>query len=231
MAMIDWCEKSQSKAILGGTLTSQADGKSSTNALGNVHNEVRHDLMVSDAIQLGGTLTRDLVYPLLALNKGGVDDRRRLPRFVFRFDDSEDLGTLAEALPKLVAMGMRIKKEWAHERAGIPQAEDGDEVLGVARPNAASGVAANTSLAALSVQDVASDELDALAEDMAGDWERVTDPLIAPIVVLAAEAASFEEFQARLPDLIQGMDAAVLAEALAQGQFAARIWGKVNAAD
>jgi phage gp29-like protein len=64
-AMMDWCERTQSKAILGGTLTSQADGKSSTNALGNVHNEVRHDLMISDALQLVGTLTRDLVYPLM----------------------------------------------------------------------------------------------------------------------------------------------------------------------
>lgn len=41
IAMIEWAEKSMSKAILGGTLTSQADGASSTNALGNVHNEVR----------------------------------------------------------------------------------------------------------------------------------------------------------------------------------------------
>jgi phage gp29-like protein len=43
-------------AILGGTLTSQADGKSSTNALGNVHNEVRHDIRESDARQLSATL-------------------------------------------------------------------------------------------------------------------------------------------------------------------------------
>lgn len=229
MAMIDWCEKSQSKAILGGTLTSQADGKSSTNALGNVHNEVREELMRADAVQLGGTLTRDLVFPLLRLNKGGIDDLRRLPKFKFMFDDSEDLGTLAEALPKLVGVGMRIPTEWAHERAGIPQAEKGAAVLGTAKPETPPGVAANAALAALA-QDVG-DELDALADDLAGDWERVTDPLIAPIVALAAEVASFEEFQARLPDVIQGMDAAVLAEALAQGQFAARIWGKVNAAD
>lgn len=229
MAMIDWCEKSQSKAILGGTLTSQADGKSSTNALGNVHNEVREELMRADAVQLGSTLTRDLVFPLLRLNKGGIDDLRRLPKFKFMFDDSEDLGTLAEALPKLVGVGMRIPTEWAHERAGIPQAEKGAAVLGTAKPETPPGVAANAALAALA-QDVG-DELDALADDLAGDWERVTDPLIAPIVALAAEVASFEEFQARLPDVIQGMDAAVLAEALAQGQFAARIWGKVNAAD
>nr|WP_255358752.1 DUF935 family protein [Snodgrassella sp. CFCC 13594] len=49
MTMIDWCEKSAARLILGQTLTSGADGKSSTNALGQVHNEVRRDLMVSDA--------------------------------------------------------------------------------------------------------------------------------------------------------------------------------------
>ncbi|SLM64493.1 Mu-like prophage FluMu protein gp29 [Dickeya aquatica] len=48
MSMIEWCERTP-KVILGGTLTSQADGKTSTNALGNVHNEVRHDILVADA--------------------------------------------------------------------------------------------------------------------------------------------------------------------------------------
>ncbi|HHQ4648671.1 MULTISPECIES: phage portal protein family protein [Aeromonas] len=37
-----------SKAILGVTLTSLADGKSSTNALGNVHNEVRQEVRDAD---------------------------------------------------------------------------------------------------------------------------------------------------------------------------------------
>jgi len=129
VAMRDWAEKSVSKAVLGGTLTSQADGKSSTNALGKVHNEVRHDLMMSDGVQLGSTLTRDLVYALLALNQGGVADRRRLPTFKFMFDETEDLGVLGEALPKLVGIGMRIPSEWAHQRAGIPLAEEGAAIL------------------------------------------------------------------------------------------------------
>ncbi|STO59294.1 Mu-like phage gp29 [Canicola haemoglobinophilus] len=64
MAMIEWAEKSMSKAILGGTLTSQADGATSTNALGNVHNEVRSELRDADLKRLQATLTRDLIYPL-----------------------------------------------------------------------------------------------------------------------------------------------------------------------
>ncbi|MFV9492172.1 phage portal protein family protein [Pseudomonas aeruginosa] len=54
--MIEWCERTQSKAILGGTLTSQADGKTSTNALGNVSaTRYRKDLRDADAKLLAKT--------------------------------------------------------------------------------------------------------------------------------------------------------------------------------
>ena len=66
--MFTWAEKTMSKVILGGTLTSQADGKSSTNALGNVHNEVRQELRDADLAQIAETITRDLIAPLYALN-------------------------------------------------------------------------------------------------------------------------------------------------------------------
>jgi phage gp29-like protein len=222
MAMIDWCEKSQSKAILGGTLTSQADGKSSTNALGNVHNEVRHDLMVSDAIQLGGTLTRDLVYPLLALNKGGVDDRRRLPRFKFVFDDSEDLGVLADSLPKLVAMGMRIKKEWAHERAGIPQAEEGDEVLGVVTPKTPPAGAANAALAALSAQTIA---------DLDGESTAAWDAVMAHVAELVEQAQSMEALQTTLTQAYGALPLEDLRKIMAQGFQLAILRGMADVQD
>ena len=45
LQMSDWASKLSAKMILGQTLTSGADGKSSTNALGNIHNEVRRDLL------------------------------------------------------------------------------------------------------------------------------------------------------------------------------------------
>ncbi|MCY1342913.1 hypothetical protein D9M69_289180 [compost metagenome] len=132
--MVQWAEKSMSKAILGGTLTSQADGKSSTNALGNVHNEVRHDLLKSDAKQVATTLRQYLLYPLLVLNKGGDRDPRRLPRFQFDLVEPEDMGTYAEALPKLVGAGMQIPASWAHEKLRIPKPSNGEPVLGQAVP-------------------------------------------------------------------------------------------------
>ena len=100
--MIDWCERSQSKAILGATLTSQADRGSNTNALGNVHNEVRKDLRDADVRQIGATLTRDLVFPIGSLN-GLVTDMARCPRLVFDVREPEDLKLYSEALPPLAA--------------------------------------------------------------------------------------------------------------------------------
>ena len=232
MAMIDWSEKSESKAILGGTLTSQADGKSSTNALGNVHNEVRHDLMVSDGIQLAGTLTRDLVYPLLALNKGGVDDRRRLPRFKFMFDDSEDLGVLADALPKLVGIGMKIKAEWAHERAGIPMAEEGDEVLGVPKQGTKQGA---LKAAALSANNSAGDPfpdqtaLDATIEAIAPDLlQGQAVAALKPVLEMIAASADYAEVFDKLAATFPTMDTLQLEETLARAMFVAEVWGRLS---
>lgn len=120
-AMVSYQDKLISTAILGGTLTTQADGKSSTNALGNVHNEVRMDLRDDDAQNLAATLTRDLVLALGTVN-GLVDDPLRCPRWQFDTQEAEDLTAYADALPKLVGVGMQIDADWAHERLKIPKA-------------------------------------------------------------------------------------------------------------
>ena len=132
--MLNWCERTQSKVILGGTLTSGADGKSSTNALGNVHNEVRKDLRDSDIRQVGGTITRDLLYPLAVLNGLAPDGMRRCPVFRLDVGETEDMAAYAEALPKLVDIGVQIPVQWAQEKLGIPQPEDGEPVLQATSP-------------------------------------------------------------------------------------------------
>lgn len=241
-AMISWCERSQSKAILGGTLTSQADGKSSTNALGNVHNEVRHDLMVSDAIQLAGTFTRDLVYPLLALNKGGVDDRRRCPRFVFNVEENEDITTFADALPKLVGAGMkRIKVEWVHEKLGIPLAEEGDEVLTIAQPDrvlpTAERAKQQTAPAALAALSAVADDtfpdqvaLDAAIEAIAPEeLQGMAENILKPIIEALQGGADDVEMLGRLAEIYQGMDEGQLREKLESLIFAAKVWGRLSA--
>lgn len=130
MDMIKWCEMSQSKAILGGTLTSQADGKSSTNALGKVHEETRLEIRDSDAKQLASSISRDVIGALMRINYPNVSPRR-YPKFVFDLAETEDIGVYSEALPKLVNIGMQIPAPWAHKRLGIPMVSGDEPVLAV----------------------------------------------------------------------------------------------------
>lgn len=223
--MVQWAEKSMSKAILGGTLTTQADGKSSTNALGNVHNEVRHDLLKSDAKQVATTLRQYLLYPLLVLNKGGDRDPRRLPRFQFDLVEAEDMATYAEALPNLVNAGLQIPVAWAHEKLRIPMPSKHEAVLGTAQVNEPG--AAATRVAALKTQPV-TDPLDDLAEQLAGDWQPVI-AMAEPVQQLLTSCKSLEEFRERLPEVIPQMDAGALAELIAQGLFASTLGGRTGA--
>ena len=130
MDMIKWCEMSQSKAILGGTLTSQADGKSSTNALGKVHDDTRIEIRDSDAKQLASSISRDVIGALMRINYPNVSPRR-YPKFVFDLAETEDIGVYSEALPKLVGIGMQIPAPWAHKRLGIPMVSGDEPVLAV----------------------------------------------------------------------------------------------------
>ncbi|WP_347505845.1 DUF935 domain-containing protein [Pseudomonas anguilliseptica] len=223
--MVQWAEKSMSKAILGGTLTSQADGKSSTNALGAVHNEVRHDLLKSDAKQVATSLRQYLLYPLLVLNKGGDRDPRRLPRFQFDLVEAEDMATYAEALPNLVNAGLQIPVNWAHEKLRIPLPSKGDAVLGTtsqAQPGAAA-----TRVAALKTQPEA-DPLDDLADQLASEWEPVAN-MMAPVQQLLASCKTLEEFRDRLPELVPQLDAAQVVELIAKGLFAGTLAGRTGA--
>ena len=59
-----WVDEQTSKAVLGQTMTSD---NGSSQAQANVHNDVRHDIAVSDARSLTGSLNRDLVMPYVDL--------------------------------------------------------------------------------------------------------------------------------------------------------------------
>lgn len=227
--MLDWCERTQSKVILGATLTSQADRGSNTNALGTIHNEVRKDLRDSDAKQLAATLTRDLLYPICALN-GRADSIRRAPRWLFDVAESEDIQTYADALPKLVAIGMRIPRQWAQEQVGIPEPEDTEDVLATAsaaregeRP-----VAVNRAQAMRATQADQSerDYVDALVDALAERAGAVTDGWLDTLRAIVQSASSYDELLGRLAELLDTLPldelGLVLDQAIAASGMAGR---------
>lgn len=234
-AMMNWCERSVSKAVLGGTLTSQSDGKSSTNALGKVHNEVRHDLMVSDAIQLGSTFTRDLVYPILALNKGGIQDRRRVPKFVFRVREIEDIAVMADALPKLVGAGMKIPVSWAHEHSGIPMPIEDEEILTLSKtinPIPTAATAALTALESEANNDEhqAQSALDAAINQLPGAaMDDAMRQCVSATAKLLADGGTPEQAIANISLAYPELDGDALEEQLARAFFVADLWGQISA--
>ncbi|WP_054285938.1 DUF935 domain-containing protein [Gulbenkiania mobilis] len=243
-AMMDWCERTQSKAILGGTLTSQADGKSSTNALGNVHNEVRHDLTVSDARQLEGTATRDLLYPLAVLNFGQVDPRR-MPRLVFDTRQLEDISLYADSLPKLVGLGLKVKTDWVYNKLAIPKPQDGDEVLIAPRPEMAlppelrpKEVPASAALSYQAVLTNAQGEvvypdqaaLDAAAGNLSADALNTgMEAMLAPVIQAIRNGATPDDAIEALVAAYPQMDDSAVSELLARCIFVADVWGRLNA--
>lgn len=224
-AMMSWCERSQSKAILGGTLTSQADGKSSTNALGTVHNEVRQELRDSDLRQIASTITRDIIYPLWMLNGRAAGDPRRHPKFVFDVSEPEDIATYSQHLPSLVTLGMRIPQSWAHEKLMIPQAEKDEPILGQPQPTEpeAKDNKKAAKLAALKAQET-QDVVDAYVQQLQGTANAASTEMIDAIKQLVESAASLEEIREGLLTLKMPVDK--LADAMNEAMAAASLAGR-----
>ncbi|MBB4819248.1 phage gp29-like protein [Pseudomonas alcaligenes] len=222
--MMDWCERTQSKAILGGTLTSQADGKSSTNALGNVHNEVRKDLRDGDAKMVAKTISRDLVFPIAVMN-GLAVSWARCPRLVFDTQEPEDLAAYATALPPLVKLGFRIPRSWAQQRLAIPEPAEGEEVLAdVAEPitqPAATEPDRAVATAQVKQPTTAADQLDDVLRPATDQW-------ITRIRDLVQNAASLDEIRDGLEQLLPDMSLEQYADAMAQALAAAALQGRTE---
>ncbi len=222
-AMINWCERAESKAILGATLTSQTDSGSGAMALGNVHNEVRMDLRDSDARQFEGTITRDLLYPIVAVN-GRVTDPRRCPRFKLDTQEPEDLKFMAEALPPLVNIGLQVPVKWAQDKLRIPQPEEGEAVLGALQiqPPPAPGTAAAKGATAPRERDV----VDAYVDQLQATTEPALDDMINRVRQILDEVDSLDAFEQRLLEAFNYLEPDELAGIMRMGMATAELAGR-----
>ena len=227
--LVTRCEQGMSKAILGGTLTTQADGKTSTNALGEVHNEVRHDILTSDAAQIAATITRQILAPLAYLNCG-VSDPALLPYFRFDTRQAEDIKVFADALPKLASV-MDIPAAWAHEKLKIPQAEEGEKVLSVKETSVPQPPAPLTAQARADGDKTDPFPDQTMIDDMApdADLSAACAELLAPLFDEIREGVEPAELLVRLGDLYPKMNTAKLQELMARAIMLATIIGEASA--
>lgn len=221
--MIEWCERTVSKAVLGQNVGNDSARKGSL-AGAEVDNDVRIDLLKSDARQLQSTLTRDLIFPMLVMNRG-ITDIKRCPQFVFEVVEPEDLKTYADALPKLAGSGLQIPVEWAQKKLNIPLPKDGEAVMTFSRAPAPPAALR----AALSAQRTIERNP---AETLAGNLQdAASDPLRAwldQIRAMVDQAESLEALRDMLLASYGDLDPAALAAVMQMGFSAAEAGGRFD---
>jgi phage gp29-like protein len=245
--MVGLMEKTISKAILGGTLTSQADGKSSTNALGNVHNEVRQELRDSDLKQISNTLSRDLVLPMYAKNGKSFTSFNRQPRFEFDITEAEDLKAFSDSLPALVDVGFKIPVRWAHEKLQIPEPQKDEAVLArAAAPVNTQGVGSTsgvqdeekaklkaltkiTALKTKAKKEVAQDPITQFTQQLATSMQPAMQGMMSEVMQLIDQVSSLEELQQLLASAEISTDTAI--NTLQQGLVASELAGMLSVED
>ncbi len=134
--------------ILGQTLTTSSghSGRSGSGgqAAAQTHEEVREDYLKADADLLSDALNGQLIRWIVDYNFHGV---RKYPKLWIRVQQEKDLKPLADRDAVIQEMGLKIPASYLYETYGIPQPEEGDEILTPLAPGqgaAPSGVKAST---------------------------------------------------------------------------------------
>ncbi len=238
MAMVDWAERAESKGILGQTTSAEAKATGMGSGVADLHGDVRDDIRNADARQIAATIIRDLIYPLIALNRGGIDGLRRCPRLVFDTGEAEDLAAYADALPKLVGVGFKVPRPWAQEKLRIPEPQEDEDVLAVPAAEATppqppepklEKVAANT--AQLSALPTEIDPTGAIAEHLSEATGEPWRALLDQVRNLVDTAESMNELEAALVANYGGLETAALTRIMAAGFALAELKGMADVAD
>ena len=243
----DWLDRQVSKLVLGQTATT--DAIAGGHAVGREHRQVQEDIETADAKALSAILNRDLIRPWVQLEFG---PQPRYPRLSIARPKAEDLKGLAEALGKLVPLGLRVEQSVIRDKFGLPDPAEGAEILKPAAPaSPADGGAGpvsefkrvsgeikrgepaerpETALQSQSPSAARSEPQAAealLADRMARDAQPEVARMLATIEVMLSQAQSLEEFREMLLAGFDTLDSSGLAARLAEGMFAAHLAGRV----
>jgi phage gp29-like protein len=125
-ALIDTCDEYLSKVVLGQTNTTDAKSGGLGSGQANVHREVEESIERSDARRLSATLNRDLVVPMVMLNRG---PRTKYPKIRIGRPDPVDVEAMGKAASIFVPMGMKVSMAKMREASGLPAPETDDEEI------------------------------------------------------------------------------------------------------
>lgn len=210
-----------SKAIVGQTMSAD-DGASLAQA--KVHNEVRLDLLEADAKAESNTLNRMFVRAFCDLN---FAPGRFYPRLIIDVPQPENLELFIKAVQAFVPLGLKIEQSVVRDKFGIPEPAKDAEVLGVVattQPPVATALNREQPAVAAAVTDIVDNQVKTLETSAAAPM----DDMVDAIKELVASVSSLEELRDRLVEAYPAMNAAQLADAMADGMAAASLAGRFD---
>lgn len=119
--------REMSKAIVGQT-TSIEVGPNGSRADTKARDELRTDIRECDCRAIAAALRYHMFAPAVAINIG---TNLRMPVPWFSTDDATDQLSFAKAVGELKKAGLRIGAKWVRDEFGMPEPEEGDELLEV----------------------------------------------------------------------------------------------------
>lgn len=236
--LVAFIDSQVSKAVLGQTMTTDS-GSSRSQA--EVHDEVRTDLLKADAKGLGAIVTRDVLTPFVLFTWG---PDAPTPTLALVVEEPEDVAALADALQKLVPLGLEVGQGEIRKKLKLSEPAAGETLLKPPRPAAPSPVdgeavageetppararrltalarAADPFEAALSRRQAVEADLDAIAMAGLDGWDRSFGDEVETVMAAVDGAESFEALLDRLKGLAGDVSAGAAARSLARSMFEA----------
>lgn len=212
---VRFIDEQMSKLVIG----KPGDGVGSSKAGEEVLDKVRIDIKKSDARDLALTLMEQMIRTVVLANFG---PQKRFPKVHFPIPERKDLQVWSNAVTQLVDRGLEVEQSQVYDVIGLkePAAREGGKPVKLltagsagakAPPQTPVGKASAYRLdtrvcpscgpAHLAADDPEKDEADRLVDQALDGWEPDMQPIVDMIVGAAAEASSYEEFQAALERL------------------------------
>lgn len=124
--LLNFFDDAMSKAVLGQTLSSTEGRRSGSLALGEVHADVKQDVLEKDESWLSGVIDLQLIRPLIDFNFAGVVG---YPRIRFDVQQKENQAERATTFSTLKNLGMSLSKAQMQEEFKLKEPVDAEDVI------------------------------------------------------------------------------------------------------
>ncbi|MGD9504556.1 MAG: DUF935 domain-containing protein [Syntrophobacteraceae bacterium] len=227
--LCDYMDRAIAKIILGQTLTSES-GESGSYSLGQVHNDVRMDIVKADADGMCEALNGSVVRWIVDFNypppSGG---RMKYPRVWRRTEPERDLKALAER-DKIILVDMdfkrRVPESYIADTYGIPLAAEGEATIADAAGGGAEAAPKNAEFTEpATAGGLGQDWLDEMRSGATAAADAELQRMLDPVLTLVRDAKSLEEIGEKIFGLYPALDADRFQELLARAMFAAGLSG------